>query len=111
MLCMVTLNGCNSDGPDTEEVPVEVTVESKLVSNPAGYASGLYMKVTFEQTGALRYILPDDILGFNYAEGYTYRLKIKEMHVAGTNSVYYTLIEVLSKTPVNNPDIPITPQG
>ncbi|MDE7153753.1 MAG: DUF4377 domain-containing protein [Muribaculaceae bacterium] len=110
LFCMVTFTGCNDD-PTTEATPVEVTVAPRMVSNPIGISSGMCLKVTFDKTGEVRYILPDDILGFDYVEGYTYRLKIKEMHVAGSNSVYYVMTELISKTPENNPDVPIKPQG
>lgn len=114
MLCMVSFTGCNSDDPETEGKAVEVTVDSKLVNSPAGQIPGLYLKVTFMETNQVRYILPTDILGFNYSEGYIYRLIIKEMHVSKpqgtTNEVYYVLEKIISKeADTSNPNQPIKP--
>ena len=109
MLCMVTLSSCNSDDPDTEVKPQEVTVASSLVNAPTGYLPGLYMKVTFVETNQVRYILPIDIVGFTYEEGYTYRLSIKEMHHSNSSEVYYILDKIISKTADETPDTPLKP--
>lgn len=111
LLCVACLPSCNSDDPETEAKPVEVTVDSKLVTNPAGQLPGLYMKVTFTATNQVRYIAQTDILGFDYKEGYTYRLLIKEMHTANSNEVYYILEKIISETADPNHQEPLTPIG
>ena len=111
LLCVVCFPSCNNDDPEKEAKSVEVTVDSKLVTNPAGQLPGIYMKVTFTATGQVRYIAQADILGFSYKEGNTYRLLIKEMHVANSNEVYYILEKILSETPDPDNKEPLTPIG
>lgn len=114
MLCMVTFASCGSDDPKTENRPVEVTVASSYVNNPSG-EQGLFMKVTFTESGQVKYVSVGDILGFDYQEGYVYRLLVKEMKVTNsqgvaTGEVYYVLEKIISKTKDDiNPDKPLTP--
>ena len=114
MLCMVTFASCGSDDQETENRPVEVIVASSYVNNPSG-EQGLFMKVTFTESSQVKYVRVGDILGFDYQEGYVYRLLVKEMKVTNsqgvaTGEVYYVLEKIISKTKDDiDPDNPLTP--
>ena len=70
------------------------------------------MDITVEANGQKLYLQPGEILGFNYVEGYEYRLKIKEMHEVDKDGneigVYYELDVILSEKKVDD-DTPIGP--
>ncbi len=111
LIAVLALTSCNSDDKK-EATPITVTVGSKLITVGTGSSSKLCMDVTVEETGKKLNLLPGEILGFTYEEGYKYRLKIKEIHVldkdGNETDVYYQLDTILSKVKVDDTD-PIGP--
>lgn len=111
LIATVAFVACGSDDEKTEQRSLTVSVASELVNRGTGSMTRLCMDITVEETGEKLYLLPGEILGFNYEEGYKYRLKIKEMHVkneTGADSeVYYVLDVILSEE--RDPEVPIDP--
>ena len=64
-----------------------------------------------KEGAVITYVDPKSVIGFNYAEGYTYKLKVEKSTNPTTGALSYRLIKQLDKnkvTPKNSDDIPFT---
>lgn len=111
LIATLTFASCGDD--EKNEVRyLTVKVASKLTTVGSGSTQKNCMDITVEANGQKLYLQPGEILGFNYVEGYEYRLKIKEMHEVDKDGneigVYYELDVILSEKKVDD-DTPIGP--
>lgn len=64
-----------------------------------------------KEGAVITYVDPKSVIGFNYAEGYTYKLKVEKSTNPATGALSYRLIKQLDKnkvTPKNSDEIPFT---
>lgn len=64
-----------------------------------------------KEGAVITYVDPKAVEGFNYIEGYTYKLKVEKTTNSSSGALYYKLIKQLEKKktdPKNNGDIPFT---
>ena len=111
LFAALVVTSCGDDEKGSPKI-LTVKVASQLKTIGTGSSSKSCMDITVEETGAKLYLQPGEILGFNYKEGYEYRLRIKEIRVADKDGneieVYYELETILSETKVEE-ETPIGP--
>ena len=111
LFAALVVTSCGDDEKGSPKI-LTVKVASQLKTIGTGSSSKSCMDITVEETGAKLYLQPGEILGFNYKEGYEYRLRIKEIRVADKDGneidVYYELETILSETKVDE-ETPIGP--
>ncbi|MDR1335252.1 MAG: DUF4377 domain-containing protein, partial [Tannerella sp.] len=101
-LSVATLSvlSCDKEKNDGERMEI-VTVSPRLVLSVARPLSSYCMEVKLE-SGETYYLPPGDIEGFEYEEGYEYRLKVwitpHENLPAAIHPGTFKLVEILSKT-------------
>lgn len=105
---VVMLPSCNKSSNDTPEQNVELTliIDSQLLSTgPASAANFLY-QATVEETGQKLTIPTGDIVGFYFENGFSYKILVikynEVINGVATGGVFYKLVKIISKTPVNN---------
>jgi len=105
VMIMVSLACSKKDEAWTDEV--YMLVASHYVDTPGGWIhpdKSLYVKIEGENEGW--YPLYDSIQGFEYEEGFTYRLLVKRNYIpnppADGSSIEYELIRIVEKKKADN---------
>lgn len=105
---MVLLPSCNKSSNDMPEQNVELTliIDSKLLSTGPASAANFQYQATVEETGQKLIIPINDIVGFYFESGFTYKILVikynEVINGVATGGVFYKLVKIISKTPVNN---------
>lgn len=97
------------------EQGVEMTllIDSQLLSTGPASAANYQYQATVEETGQKLTIPKGDIIGFFFENGFSYRILVQKYNevIDGvvTGAVFYKLVKIISKTPVNNESEEPTP--
>jgi hypothetical protein len=103
------LSGCNKDSDDKGRIEILI-VSSELVpngTNPSTTTLVNVMELTKENSNTKYYLALGTIEGFEYTEGYEYKLKVQIVPIENPPMDGYTemfkLIEIISTTERNKP--------
>jgi hypothetical protein len=106
VIAAATIAGCKKNANDTRIVTLSIasTIEYGAPVWPTTnqtYFGVPYMQVTEEETGEAYLLSVSQIEGFDFEEGYAYRIKVSIAPIphppADGHSLSYTLIKIISK--------------
>ena len=107
VLALSALLACTACGDGSGTGPddgLKTLYVDAVLADCVGVAPQQCLRVR-EDPDAAWTLLYDPIVGFNYEEGYTYELRIREEHVpnppADASSIRRVLVEVVGRTPAS----------